>query len=171
LPPGTGPRHLAARGELLYIVGELDHQLHTARWDRESGTAELLTQQPVTLAPHRTGENVFDAHVELVERSGGDVLLVSVRGADVISVFDVAPEGELRYRAGFDAGHWPRHFTVTADAGGTLRVVVGAARGHEIRAYALADVLALAPEAENGAIADLPHTAAHVLSPACICPA
>lgn len=171
LPPGTGPRHLAVRGELLYVVGELDHMLHTARWDRATGTAALLAQQPATLAPHRSGEGIFDAHVELVERDSGDVLLASVRGADVISVFDIAPEGELRYRAAFDAGHWPRHFTITADAGGTGRVLVGAARGHEIRSYALADVLALEPESENGVVAKLPYASARVVSPACICPA
>jgi 6-phosphogluconolactonase (cycloisomerase 2 family) len=170
-PGGAGPRHLAVRGELLYIVCELDHTLRTARWDRASATAELLGAQPVTLAPQRTGEDVFDAHVELVERPMGDVLLASVRGADVIAVWDVAPEGELRYRAAFDAGHWPRHFTVTPDAGGAARVVVTAARGHEIRSYAVEDVLALAPETENGAIAELPFESASVTSPACICPA
>jgi 6-phosphogluconolactonase len=169
-PPGSGPRHLAIRGELVYVVCELDHMLRTARWDRATATAELLTAQPVTLVAQRTGEDVFDAHIEIVERPAGDVLLASVRGADVISVFDIAPEGELRYRAAFDAGHWPRHFAVVPDAEGEPRVVVAAARGHEIRSFSLADVLALPPEAENGAIAEPPFESASVTSPACICP-
>jgi 6-phosphogluconolactonase (cycloisomerase 2 family) len=170
-PPGSGPRHLAIRGELLYVVCELDHMLRVARWERSSASATLLTEQPVTLVGRRTGEDLFDAHVEIVAAPSGDVLLSSVRGADVISVFDIAPEGELRYRAAFDAGHWPRHFAVTADAGITGRVVVAAARGHEIRSYALEDVLALEPEGENGAVAELPFASARVVSPACICPA
>lgn len=168
LPGGAGPRHFAVRGELLYVVCELDHMLRTLRWDRATASAQLLTGQPVTLAPHRSGEDVFDAHVEIVAGATGDVLLASVRGADVISVFDLAPEGEARYRAAWDVGCWPRHFAVVADAGGELRVVVAAARDHQVRAYALADVLALPPEAANGDIAELPYTVVAVTSPACI---
>ncbi len=152
LPPGSGPRHLVVRGELLYVVCELDHRLRTLRWDRESGTAEVIADQPTTLAPQRTGDDLYDAHIDLVQGERGDVVLVSVRGADVISVFDVAPEGELTYRAAFDAGHWPRHFAVVGN-----QLVVGAERGHEVRAYSLAEVVALPPESESGAVATLPY--------------
>lgn len=163
LPPGSGPRHMAVRGGLIYVVCELDHQLRTLRWDSASASADLIAQQPITLAPHRTGSAVYDAHVAVVERDKGDVLLVSVRGADVISVFDIAPEGELTYRAAFDAGYWPRHFTIVGDA-----LVVAAEKGHEVRAFRLSDVLALAPEQENGAVATLPFSTIGVSSPACI---
>lgn len=166
LPPGSGPRHLVVRGELLYVVCELDHRVRTLRWDRESGTAEVIADQPTTLAPQRTGDNLYDAHIDLVSGERGDVVLVSVRGADVVSVFDVAPEGELSYRGAFDAGHWPRHFAVVGD-----RLVVVAERGHEVRAYALAAVLALPPESESGAVATLPYVAVAIPSPACIVPA
>jgi 6-phosphogluconolactonase (cycloisomerase 2 family) len=166
LPPGSGPRHVAVRGELLYVVCELDHQLRTLRWDRASATAEVIAERPTTLVPQRTGDAVYDAHVDLVHRAAGDMLLVSVRGADVISVFDVAPEGELTYRAAIDAGYWPRHFAVVGE-----HLVVGAERGHEIRAYELADVVALPPESESGAVASLPYRSAKVASPACIVPA
>ncbi len=166
LPPGSGPRHLAVRGDLLYVVCELDHRLRTLRWDRASATAELIAEQPTTLAPQRTGDAVSGAHVDLVHRDAGDILLASVRGADVISVFDVAPEGELTYRAAFDAGRWPRHFAMVGE-----HLVVGAERGHEVRAYALADVVALPPESESGAVATLPYLSAEVTSPACIVPA
>lgn len=163
LPAGAGPRHLAARGDLLYVVCELDHHLRTYRWDRAAGEADLLAEQPTTIAPQRTGDALYDAHVVLHERPAGDVLLVSVRGADVISVFDVAPEGELTYRAAFDTGYWPRHFAVVGD-----RLVSVAEKGHSVRSYALADVLGLAPEMENGAIAELPHHSVGVVSPSCI---
>jgi len=166
LPPGSGPRHMAVRGELVYVVCELDHRLRTLRWDRASATAQIIADHPTTLAPQRTGDALYDAHVELVARDAGDVLLVSVRGADVISVFDVAPEGELTYRAAFDAGYWPRHFAVVGQ-----HLVVGAEKGHEVRAFALADVLALPPESESGDVATMSYTATRVTSPACIVPA
>ncbi|NTV39441.1 MAG: lactonase family protein, partial [Demequinaceae bacterium] len=163
LPAGSGPRHMAVRGELIYVVCELDHMLRTLRWDRPSATAELIAEQPTTLAPQRTGDAIYDAHVALVETLTGDVLLVSVRGVDVISVFDVAPEGELRYRCAFDVGHWPRHFAITADS-----VIVAVEKGHEVRAYSLTSVLALPPETEAGAIATLDYAALKVTSPACV---
>jgi 6-phosphogluconolactonase (cycloisomerase 2 family) len=169
LPPGSGPRHFAVHGELIYVVCELDHTLRTLRWDRVSATAEIIDEQPVTLAPQRTGDTVYDAHIEIIDGRTGPVLLASVRGADVISVFDLAPEGQARYRAAFDTGHWPRHFAITADAGGTERLVVTNEKAHVVRAFALAGVLALPPETEWGAIAQLDSTSAAVTSPACMC--
>jgi 6-phosphogluconolactonase (cycloisomerase 2 family) len=167
LPPGAGPRHFSVRGEHLYVVCELDHTLRTLRWDPVSATAEVIAEQPTTLAPQRTGDALYDAHVALVPAPDGsarsDVLLVSVRGADVISVFDLSPEGEARYRGAFDTGYWPRFFAVVGD---TLHV--GAERGHHARAYPLATVLALSPETERGAVAELPYRAAVIDSPACV---
>ena len=163
LPAGSGPRHLAVRGELLYVVCELDHQLRTLRWDRPSSTAEVIAEQQTTLAPQRTGDTTYDAHVALVAGLSGDVLLLSVRGVDVISVFDVAPEGELTYRCAFDVGYWPRHFAIVDDF-----IVVAVEKGHEVRAYGLAGVLALPPESESGAVATLDYSAVQVASPACV---
>lgn len=160
LPPGAGPRHFAVRGEHLYVLCQLDNQLRTLRWDYGSATAELIAELPATTAPHRAGRGVDSAHIALV---GDDVLLVSVRGADVIAVFDLSPEGEARYRGSFDAGHWPRYFAVIDD-----RLHVGAEKGHEVRTYALADVLALPPEPEVGHIATLAHASAALPSPACV---
>ena len=69
----------------------------------------------------------------------------------------------MTYRAAFDVGYWPRHFAIVGE-----HVVVAAEKGHEVRAYALADVLALAPESESGAVAALPYASVAVPSPACI---
>ena len=165
LPPGAGPRHFAVRGDRLYVVCELDDQLRTLRWDREVGEATLIAEAPLTLAPHRTGMRMYGAHVEVVERPVGDVLLVSVRGADVLSLFDIAPEGELTYRCALDVGEWPRHFAIVGD-----HLVIGAERGHEVRAYSLDAVLSLPPEPQVGALAALASASAPVTSPACICP-
>ena len=163
LPAGSGPRHIAVRGELLYVVCELDHRLRTLRWDRPSATAAVIADQPTTLAPQRTGDTTYDAHVALVAGHSGDVLLVSVRGVDVISVFDVAPEGELTYRCALDVGYWPRYFAIVEDV-----VVVAVEKGHEVRAYDLASVLALPPSRSPGAVATLDHASVHVVSPACV---
>ncbi|WP_062516182.1 lactonase family protein [Demequina gelatinilytica] len=162
LPPGAGPRHLAVRGSLLYVTCELDHQVRTLRWDGASSTAEVIAERPSTLAPPRSAE-LQDAHVALTRGHTGDVLLVSVRGADVISIFDVAPEGELAYRGAFDAGHWPRYFAALGD-----RLVVGEERGHRVRSYALADVIGMPPELGVGEVVDLPHAVGEVASPACV---
>lgn len=163
LPAGSGPRHMVVRGELLYVVCELDHRLRTLRWDRPSAAAEVIAEQATTLAAQRTGATTYDAHVDLVAGSNGDVLLVSVRGVDVISVFDVAPEGELTYRCAFDVGYWPRHFAIVDDS-----IVVAVEKGHEVRAYGLAGVLALPPESESGAVATIDYAAVQVTSPACV---
>jgi len=163
LPAGSGPRHIAVRGELLYVVCELDHTLRTLRWDRPSANADVIAEHPTTLAAHRTGDTTYDAHVAVVPGPTGDVVFLSVRGADVISVFDVAPEGELAYRAALDVGYWPRHFAVVDDC-----LVVAAEKGHEVRAYALEDVMVLPPEFECGALATLPYSSVAVTSPACV---
>lgn len=159
LPPGAGPRHFAVRGNLIYVVCELDNQLRTLRWDDSSATAEVIAQVASTQAPHRTGDEVNDGHLVIV----GDVLLVSVRGADVISIFDLSPEGEARYRNCFDAGFWPRYFAAIAGD-----VWVGAERGHEVRRYALDDVLALGPQSAVAQVADVAYVSYPVVSPACV---
>ena len=159
LPPGSGPRHCAVRDDLIYVVCELDHMLRTLRWDSASARAEVIEAQPTTLAPQRTGDNIYDAHLAVV----GDVLLVSVRGCDVISIFDLSPEGTARYRAAWGCGYWPRHFAVVGES-----VVVGAEKGHEARVFDLAEVLALPPESERGAIATLESQATEIPSPACV---
>lgn len=159
LPPGAGPRYFAVRGNLIYVVCELDHQLRTLRWDDASATAEVVAEVASTQAPQRTGAEVNDGHIVIV----GEVLLVSVRGADVISIFDLSPEGEARYRNCFDAGFWPRYFAVIDS-----ELWVGAERGHEVRRYALADVLGLVPESAVAAVAEVAYVSYPVVSPACV---
>ncbi|WP_430868362.1 lactonase family protein [Demequina aurantiaca] len=164
LPPGSGPRHFAVLGNLIYVTCELDHQLRTLRWDPASASADVVAEVASTTAPHRTGEEVADGHIAIVSNPrGADVLLVSVRGADVIALFDLSPEGQARYRGSFDAGFWPRHFAVIDE-----ELWVGAERGHEVRRYGLADVLALPPESGVAEVAQVPHASFPVTSPACV---
>ncbi|MDE0573693.1 lactonase family protein [Demequina sp. B12] len=157
LPGGSGPRHFVVNGDLIYVACELTGTLVTLRWDAHAGEAEAIDIQDVTTAPPRTADQNYPSHLILHD----SLLLTGVRGADVISVHDLSPEGHLNYRTAFDAGHWPRHFAINGD---TLHV--GAERGHEVRAYALADVEALDPEQEVGQVVTLAHAAAALPSPA-----
>lgn len=163
LPPGSGPRHMAVRGELIYVVCELDHRLRTLRWAPGDAAADVIAEVPTTMAPQRTGADVYDAHIDIVPGPIGDVLLVSVRGVDVIALFDLSPEGEARYRTSLDVGHWPRFFLGVGD-----RLHVGCERGHEVRSYDLSRVLALPAENAVGGVAALPFDSAPVVSPASV---
>jgi 6-phosphogluconolactonase (cycloisomerase 2 family) len=159
LPPGSGPRHFAVRDHLIYLACELDQTLRTLRWDAGDAAADIIVEQPASRAPQRTGESIDPAHVVV----HGTVLLVSVRGCDVIAVFDLGPEGEARYRTSLDVGHWPRHFAIVGD-----ELHVGLERGHEVRTYRLADVLGLASEPSVGAVGALTYRGVDVTSPACV---
>ncbi|MBN2176437.1 MAG: beta-propeller fold lactonase family protein [Demequinaceae bacterium] len=161
LPPGSGPRHFAVRGELVYVLCELDHTLKTLSWDEDSRTATLVSTLPSTPVPLRSGDGIYDAHIVVVN----DVVLASVRGCDVISVFDLDSQGLPLYRSGFDSGgEHPRHFAVLGE-----RLVVGNEKSHLVSLFDLADVLALEPGGDPTEPARLPHTDAKVLSPACVC--
>jgi len=160
LSPGSGPRHFAARGDVIYVACELDHTLKSLRWDAGSRTASLLDSTPVTEAPLRSGEFAYAAHVLAVS----DAVLVSVRGCDVIAVFDVGGDGIPTYRASFDSGgEWPRHFAVTGE-----QLVVGNEKSHRASTFDLADVLAIDGAAEPGGCASLRHLDVAIASPACV---
>lgn len=160
LPAGTGPRHVAMRGDLIYVVGELDHTLSTLRWDAASRSASLLHTAVTTAVPQRTGDTIYDAHVELV--SG--VALVSVRGCDVISVFDLGEDGVPTLRASIDCGgQWPRHFAVVGE-----RLVVANERSNTVSVFDLADVLAVDAADDLAEPVMLPHVDAAVTGAACV---
>jgi 6-phosphogluconolactonase len=163
LPAGSGPRHFAIRGEFLYIICELDHTLKTLLWDAGSGTATVEHESPTTLVPLRSGETIYDAHVTVV----GDVVLASVRGSDVISVFDLGVDAMPVYRGAFDSGGvWPRHFAALGE-----RLVVGNEKSHGVSVFDLADVLSFKPGDDLAVPVDLPHTDTRIPSPACVCAA
>lgn len=163
LPPGSGPRHFAMRGDLIYLTCELDHTLKTLRWDPSSGSAELVSSLPSTPVPLRSGEAIYDAHILVVN----EVVLASIRGSDVISVFDLDSQGIPTYRAGFDSGgEHPRYFAVIGE-----HLVVGNERSHRGSVFDLAEVLALEPTDDPAVPNELPHADIAIPSPACVCPA
>jgi len=121
LPPGTGPRHMAVGpGDHLYVVGELDVTLHVLRWDGDH--LEPVQVVPACATPLRTGRRVLPAHVALAAGTDGPaaadpVVLVSVRGADVLARFTVHDGGARLVHDGDlpVGGAWPRHFAVVGD--------------------------------------------------------
>jgi 6-phosphogluconolactonase (cycloisomerase 2 family) len=160
LPAGSGPRHLAIRHDAIYVTCELDHTLRTLRWDPVSRTAAEMGSTAATDVPLRSGDAIYEAHVLAVS----DVLLVSVRGSDVIAVFDLGGDGVPTYRASFDSGGaFPRYFAVTGE-----QLVVGNEKSHIVSIFDLADVLAVEGMDEPGGFASLPHSDVAVASPACV---
>ena len=145
---------------MIYVACELDHTLKSLRWDSASRTATLVGSSAATTAPLRSGDVVYEAHVATVS----DVLLVSVRGCDVIAIHDMGSDGLPTYRASFDSGgEFPRYFAVNGE-----RLVVGNEKSHGVSVFDLADVLALEATDEPGAIAQLRHVDVAVASPACV---
>jgi 6-phosphogluconolactonase (cycloisomerase 2 family) len=160
LAPGSGPRHFAVRDDVIYVTCELDHTLKALRWDPVARTATEIASTAVTDVPLRSGDSIYEAHVLAVS----DVLLASVRGCDVIAVFDLGGDGIPTYRASFDSGGaFPRYFAVTGE-----QLVVGNEKSHLVSIFDLADVLALDGAEEPGEFASLPHADVAVTSPACV---
>ncbi len=132
LPPGTGPRQVAAlarpstgdeRADALVVVGELSstltylpHGIHTSEVEQSTTPA----QGPDAPA----GTRSYPAHLEVAP--GGDVLYLSNRGADCVSAFAVGEDG-LRIVDRVRVGAWPRHFAVVGSF-----LYVAAERGHAI---------------------------------------
>ncbi|WP_116244250.1 lactonase family protein [Nocardiopsis sp. FIRDI 009] len=125
MPPGTGPRHMAAdpSGTHVYVSGELDSRVHVVRWDPTTGTGEHVGSVPAT-AEESAGTN-FPAEIAV----HGDRVYVSNRGADVLSTFAVRGGGaRVEHLADTPVGAWPRHFTVVRGHHGDPDHIVAAAQ-------------------------------------------
>lgn len=114
LPAGTGPRHLRfnARGDRIYLLGELDACVHVLAWDESTGGLQLLQTLP-TLPPGFAG-TAWGADLHL--SPDGRWLYTSERNSHTLAGFAVdAATGLLTL-----AGHWatqrqPRGFAITPD--------------------------------------------------------
>ncbi|MFG1944654.1 lactonase family protein [Nonomuraea sp. NPDC048826] len=99
LPPGTGPRHFAFAGPVLYVAGELDGTV-TRLAPGDDGIRVRASTAVTENAP---------SHLELA----GDLVYVANRGPDTISVLradDLSQVAEVP-----SGGHWPRHFAIDGD--------------------------------------------------------
>ena len=114
LPAGTGPRHLRfnARGDRIYLLGELDALVHVLAWDEVSGGLQLLQSLP-TVPPGFAGP-AWGADLHL--SPDGRWLYTSERNSHTLAGFAIdAATGVLT-----PMGHWhtqlqPRGFAITPD--------------------------------------------------------
>lgn len=138
LPPGTGPRHVAALpGGSLAVVGELDVRLHVlvpapGGWETSSSTPASASV---------VDREVLPSHVTVTD----DLLLVGIRGADTLAVHrwavgtDGIPRTTLLAEISLGAGAWPRHHEVVGEALDGRLVVVVARQGTSDLATVLVD--------------------------------
>lgn len=122
LPPGSGPRHIALKGDFLLVAGELDGYLHVLqRTPRDAGGDHFwrwLFRTPLAEGAQavEVAEQFFPSHVELSEDGG--TLYAAVRGPNTLVVLDVSgldatPPTPPRFVAEVSSGgEWPRHFAL-----------------------------------------------------------
>lgn len=107
---GSGPRHVAfhPRGEVLYVLGELDSSI--TAYELKEG-ASLQTLQTASLVPDGWPEGNTSAEVAVSE--DGRFLYASNRGHDSIAAFSIDGGGFLN-SIGFavSGGAGPRHFAL-----------------------------------------------------------
>jgi 6-phosphogluconolactonase len=116
VPPGTGPRHLLAVGDVVYVLGEL--------------TAHVLVYDADWRLRGAVPTSVSDAENYPSELAYGDgFLYVANRGPDTVTVF--ALDGDLpRYVTEVPTGESPRHMALHL---GTLWVANE--RSHEVTVH------------------------------------
>lgn len=178
-PPGTGPRHVAVGPrDHLYVVGELSVTVHVLAWDTATGTATQVQQLPACTSPLASGEHIYPAHVVVVPAAAaGGQVLVSVRGADVLSRFAVRDDGARLTHLGDVplGGTWPRHFAVAPDPAADDDAIVDGVpeeRGGRwvVAALQNSDRVSVTPVAAAGPVAGGGTVVAHleVPVPACV---
>jgi 6-phosphogluconolactonase len=96
LPPGSGPRHLVfcQRGRFLYVNNELGLSVSVFERNEETGALRLL--QTIPSLPQ--GGDVEGATTSgMALHPSGRWLYVSNRQHDSLTVFEVQPDGRLRF--------------------------------------------------------------------------
>lgn len=115
MPPGAGPRHLAhdRRTRRAWVGGELSGSLIALRQNGIGGF-EVVSETPASASQ---SEN---AVAQIWLATDGQRLLISNRGPDTVSLFDVTSEVPVLLD-GVDVPAHPRHFQVE----GTTMLVAG----------------------------------------------
>ncbi|MFT8956910.1 MAG: lactonase family protein [Gluconobacter oxydans] len=117
---GAGPRHIAFHPTkpCAYVINELDCTVTFYGHDRETG--ELTPRQTVLALPEQYTGNGRGAEIAL--SPDGTSALVSLRGADILSVLSIDDDtGMLLLTQSIDSGgKTPRFFSVVASASTVL---------------------------------------------------
>lgn len=124
--PGTGPRHMLARGRLLHVVGELDGLLHT--FEVDAGAVRPAGTEPTVVRPPASDDDVVQpSHLDA--SPSGRLFTALVRGRDSVSVFDATDASRPRLASEHRIGAaLPRHHAHLDDR----TVVVAAQAGHAL---------------------------------------
>lgn len=146
LPPGTGPRHAAIRGDFLLVAGELDGHLHVLRRIEPDSTAgteaghswRWLFKVPMaaTVEDIAAADDFMPSHIEL--SADETKLYGAVRGPNTLVAFDVTgldgdtPTPPRVLRVSGCGGDWPRHFALAA-----TRMYVANQRSNTVSVLAL----------------------------------
>ncbi|WP_062005709.1 lactonase family protein [Arthrobacter alpinus] len=118
LPPGTGPRHVAIRGEHLLVAGELDGFLHvlrrTVEGDGHRWQWRCRTPLAATAEAIESAEQFYPSHIQL--SADATTLYATVRGPNTLVALEVTnldtdPVPVFRTEVP-TGGNWPRHFAV-----------------------------------------------------------
>ncbi|WP_455269635.1 lactonase family protein [Rhizobium herbae] len=107
LPSGSGPRHLVAGSDRLYLVCELDEKIYML--DRRDGVYRVAE----ALAPFGTAA-VRDGSLSALKLSpDGRFLYVAGRNQSAVAWMAVAPSGDLHLCGQIDCGgHQPRDIAI-----------------------------------------------------------
>jgi 6-phosphogluconolactonase len=133
MPEGTGPRHLCFNqaGDRVYLLGELDAQVHVLSFDESSGEMALLQTLP-TLPAAFTG-TAWGADLHL--SPDGRWLYTSERNSNTLAGFAIDGTTGLLH----PIGHWPvqaqpRGFALTQDG---LHLLVAGQTSHAVGLHAV----------------------------------
>lgn len=121
MPAGSGPRHLATRGGLLYLTCELDGMLAVLEWNDATGQAHLFDRQTVSGGP---ADGLYPSHLVLTD----DAVLVAARGTSTVAIFALHEEGRRpSLVAEVATATWPRHMALIGED-----LVVAGERANEV---------------------------------------
>jgi len=106
LPPGCGPRHLAVLPDgAVAVATELDDGVVVVR------DGAVVARVPATATAAPSGEHNHPSHIAVV----GELLVVAVRGADVLSTFRLDAAGPVHLADTPVGGAVPRHFAAVGE--------------------------------------------------------
>jgi 6-phosphogluconolactonase (cycloisomerase 2 family) len=108
LPPGTGPRQIAAVGDRMLVLGELSASLLTV--DRSSGKPVRIRSEIPT-----TRSKAANLPAQLTVSEDQRTAYISNRGPDTIAVIDLTSDVPTLMTETYVGPGWPRHFAVVED--------------------------------------------------------